>query len=66
MQILGGQPLPNLYDKVNRCTINSGAFVSAVFQSGSAHFANELSEGKLSGRIKSNFDVDLIFTQLTW
>lgn len=40
--------MPNLYDKVNRCIITSGAFVTEVFQSSNVYLMDELHEGKFS------------------
>lgn len=44
--MIGGQPLPNLYDKVNRCIITSGAFVTEVFQTSNVYLMGELRVGK--------------------
>lgn len=46
VKIVGGQAMPNLYDKVNRCIVTSGAFVTEVFQNSSVYFKGELHEGK--------------------
>lgn len=36
----------SLYDKVNKCIITSGAFVTEVFQDSNVYFMGELHEGK--------------------
>lgn len=46
MKIIGGQPIPSLYDKVNRCIVTSGAFVTEVFQNSNVFFMDEIHEGK--------------------
>lgn len=37
--------MSNLYDKVNRCIVTSGAFVTEVFQNSNVYFMGELQEG---------------------
>lgn len=45
VRITGGQSMPSLYDKVNRCIVTSGAFVTEVFQNSNVHFMGEMQEG---------------------
>lgn len=42
-----------LYDKVNKCVVTCGAFVTQVFQHSNPYSMNEICEGKL---LSINFD----------
>lgn len=62
--------LSSLYDKVNRCIVSMGAFVTEVFQTSNVYFMGELHEGKQHSNYHYRLEPVVVFRcahyNLTW